>query len=210
MEKHYFLTADGVTGWRVAPDDFPEGAEPVSHLIHQDVVEAMAAGRSVRVVDGEIDYDFERYFVSIDGTPGRTTELDGIPPGALVVSESAHAAARDAIAGGKTIKVIDGVLHIDWQEPEADPDPLTLTLSKRQINAALILAGHTDPDAFIEAAIGTIEDATARALALNDWRHAPHYEREHPLFNNPAMLAATEMSTQEIDDLWTLATQQPF
>lgn len=92
--------------------------------------------------------------------------------------------------------------------PPPDPSPLDQTLTKRQVNTALILSGNTDPDGFIEAAIATIADDTQRALALNDWRYAPYYERNHPLFNDPAMLAATNMTAQQVDDLWALATQQ--
>lgn len=95
------------------------------------------------------------------------------------------------------------------KQQQQDPDPLSLSLTKRQINAALILAGHTDPDTFIETAITAIEDATARALALNDWRYAPYYDRSHPLFNNLAMLTATGMTSQDIDALWLLAIDQP-
>lgn len=137
--------------------------------------------------------------------------------GGIEISSEQYAQAFVAKMSGKVVKVVDGLLDLDWQAPEPDPapepepvDPLTLTLTKRQVNAALILSGITDPDGFIETAVAAIEDDTQRALALNDWRHAPYYEREHPLFNNPAMLGATEMSDQEIDDLWILATQQPL
>lgn len=87
--------------------------------------------------------------------------------------------------------------------------PLERHLTKRQVNAALILAGQVDPDAFVEAAIALIGDATQRALALNDWRYAPYYERNHPLFNDPAMLAATGLSEPDIDGLWLTALGTP-
>lgn len=93
-------------------------------------------------------------------------------------------------------------------DDQSELPPLERHLTKRQINAALIVAGQTDPDGFIETAIASIGDATQRALALNDWRYAPYYERNHPLFNDPAMLTATSLSGQDIDDLWLVALQQ--
>lgn len=96
-------------------------------------------------------------------------------------------------------------------EPEPEPiDPLTLTLSKRQINAALIVGGGlTDPDPAIEAAISNITDPVERALAFNDWRHAPYYERGHDLFSAPDLLAAMDMTPEQVDQLWALGTTLP-
>lgn len=96
------------------------------------------------------------------------------------------------------------------EEPEPEPtDPLVLVLSKRQVNAALILAGHTNPDAFIETAIATIADETQRALALNDWRAAPYYKRDHPLLNDPDILAAAGFTPEDVDNLWLAAVELP-
>lgn len=89
-------------------------------------------------------------------------------------------------------------------------DPLTQPLSKRQINAALILgAGILSPDDFIRSILEAIVDPTARSLALNDWETAPYYMRDHPLFTDTAVLAAAEMTTQQVDALWALGYQQP-
>lgn len=145
--------------------------------------------------------------------------------GGIEITDEQYADARAAKLSGREALVIAGELVIrdpapspqhaweggEWvkpEEPEPDPvDPLTLSLTKRQVNAALILAGHTDPDAFIEAAIATVEDETARALALNDWRLAPYYKRDHPLLNNADILAAAGFTPQDVDDLWAVAAQ---
>lgn len=89
-------------------------------------------------------------------------------------------------------------------------DPLTQTLTKRQVNAALILgAGILSPDDFIRSILEAITDPTARALALNDWETAPYYLRTHPLFTDPAVLTAADMTPQQVDALWALGYQQP-
>lgn len=94
--------------------------------------------------------------------------------------------------------------------PPPEPAATDQSISKRQLVAALILgAGQTDPDSFIEAAIGAITDAVARALALNDWRNAPYFVRTHALFNDPDLLAAAGMSGAAIDGLWSLAVTLP-
>lgn len=103
-------------------------------------------------------------------------------------------------------------------EPEPEPvDPLSLALSKRQIIAALIEAGDMferpelyEADAAIKAAIAQIPDPKQRALALNDWENVlTNYQREHPLFNDPAMLTAMDMTAEQVDALWTLASTLP-
>ncbi|MAN78375.1 MAG: hypothetical protein CML24_14605 [Rhizobiales bacterium] len=146
--------------------------------------------------------------------------------GGIEITEQQYTDARAAKLSGREALVLAGEIvirdpapspdHIwedgEWVAPEpVEPeptDPLTLSLSKRQVNAALILAGHTDPDAFIETAIATITDDTARALALNDWRFAPYYKREHPLLNDPDILTAAGFTPDDVDDLWAVAAQQ--
>lgn len=98
----------------------------------------------------------------------------------------------------------------EWVYAPPEPvDPLTLTLTKRQVNAALILAGHTDPDAFVEGAIDTIADPTQKALALNDWRFAPYFQRSHPLLNDEDVLAAASLTPEQVDGLWAVASTLP-
>lgn len=95
-----------------------------------------------------------------------------------------------------------------YVEPVANP--LDQHLTKRQVIAAMILgAGVLDPDGAVTAAIGSITDPVAAALALNDWRNAPFYKRDHPLFNDADLMAAMSLTSEQIDGLWTLGTQQP-
>lgn len=85
-------------------------------------------------------------------------------------------------------------------------DPLTLTLTRRQINAALIKSGTSlTPDAFVRDAITAITDTTAQALALNDWENASYYKRDHALFNNNDLLTKAGLTAKQVDQLWTLA-----
>lgn len=95
-------------------------------------------------------------------------------------------------------------------ETPEEVDPLGETLTKRQINAALILgAGILSPDAFIKEILQAIEDPVERALALNDWETAPYYLRTHPLFTNEDVLAAAGMTSDQVDGLWVLGYSQP-
>lgn len=94
--------------------------------------------------------------------------------------------------------------------PYEPPSPLTQDLTKRQVIAAMITgASILDPDAAVTAAIGAIADPVARALALNDWRNAPYYKRDHALFNDADLLAAMGLNSASVDALWALAVQQP-
>ena len=147
--------------------------------------------------------------------------------GGIEITDQQYADARAAKLAGREALVIAGELVIrdpapspqhaweggEWvvpEEPEPDPvDPLTLTLTKRQVNAALILAGHTDPDAFVEGAIDTIADPTQKALALNDWRFAPYFQRSHPLLNDEDVLAAASLTPEQVDGLWAVASTLP-
>lgn len=88
--------------------------------------------------------------------------------------------------------------------------PLDQHLTKRQINAAMILgAGILDPDGAVTAAIGSMSDPVAAALALNEWRNAPYYRRDHDLFNDAGLMAAMNLTSEQIDGLWALGAQQP-
>lgn len=88
-------------------------------------------------------------------------------------------------------------------------DPLARSLSKRQINAALILAGIAEPDAFIENAAAAISDETQRALAVNDWRHAALFDRSHALFSDKAALQHMGKPSDEMDEIWLSAGKMP-
>ena len=51
---------------------------------------------------------------------------------------------------------------------------------------------------------------TGHMLARNDWRNVlSNYLRDHPLFNDPDLMAAMSLTSNQIDALWTLGTQQP-
>lgn len=146
--------------------------------------------------------------------PG-TVSTDPIEDG-IAITEEQYLAAIDGMMEGKMVTIVDGALVVDFPpEPEPEPqpepvDPLTLTLTKRQVNAAMIIGGQvTDPDAAIEGAISQVQDPIQRALSLNDWRHAPYYERQHDLFNDPDLLAAMNMTPQQVDQLWQLGTMLP-
>lgn len=94
--------------------------------------------------------------------------------------------------------------------PSDEVDPLTRTLTKRQIVRAMIVgASISDPETFVETAIEAMTDPQAKALALADWRYAPYYIRTHDLFSNPQILTATGMTSQQIDGLWAVGVEQP-
>ena len=87
---------------------------------------------------------------------------------------------------------------------ENDPLP---ALTKRQICGALIRSGTTlDPDAWIENALSFIQDPVEKALALNDWRNAQEYDRDHQLFNNADLLAGVGLTSGVVDQLWALGS----
>jgi hypothetical protein len=116
----------------------------------------------------------------------------GVPEGMGVV---AHAVA-----------VVEDQVRVVYQLEPVAPAPR----SKRQINAALIVAGvTTDPEAWMDGILGHIADPVLRALALNDRRHAPSYERDNPLFNDPALLAAAGLNVAQVDALWAAAGELP-
>lgn len=93
--------------------------------------------------------------------------------------------------------------------PAPSTDPHDYPLSKRQICAALILSGQMNLDAFVTGIIGSIADLPTRALALNDWQNARTYTRDNPLFNEPNLLAAAQMTAAQVDQIWLLAARQP-
>lgn len=94
--------------------------------------------------------------------------------------------------------------------PTPSTNPLDYILTKRQVCSALIMAGVTDdPDGFVLGVLATIPDVQAKALAINDWKYAPSYHRDNALFNDPSLLGAAGITTQQIDQFWLLGAQQP-
>jgi hypothetical protein len=97
-------------------------------------------------------------------------------------------------------------------EAEANEPPPVVILprSKRQINAALILSGlTTEPETWMDGILANIPDPVTRALALNDRRNAPYYERSNPLFNDPALLALAGLTVEQVDAMWAAAGGYP-
>lgn len=94
--------------------------------------------------------------------------------------------------------------------PPPEPSPLNQTLTKRQVVRAMIIgSGIDDPDAHIETAIDAMADPTQRSLARADWRYAPYYMRDHPLFSDTELLSSAGMTPQQVDALWALGVDQP-
>lgn len=123
-------------------------------------------------------------------------------PGKVLINAAGHANAGPGWGW-------DGSAPVE-PEPPAAPVPSDFVLSKRQISAALILSGVTlDPDAWMAALMAYILDPQAQALAVNDWKNAPAYVRDNPLFNDPDLLTAAGMTGEQIDALWMLAKGLP-
>jgi len=160
---------------------------------------------------------------AIRGTPGFEAALLRIYGGMTIWSldDGQWVAQEDLSAierlGFTRQQFLDEIAPFDFPEPVAPdlpqsgiPDPLTVPLTKRQVTRALIIgASLDDPDAFIETAITSITDPAERSLARSDWRHAPYYLRDHPLFSNPELLAAAGMSAAQVDALWAIGVEQP-
>lgn len=91
------------------------------------------------------------------------------------------------------------------------PPPVVIpSRTKRQINAALILSGlTTEPEVWMDGILANIPDPVTRALALNDRRHAPYYERSNPLFNDPALLDLAGLAIEQVDTMWAVAGELP-
>lgn len=112
---------------------------------------------------------------------------------------------------------LDEIAPLDFPAPVAPPlpessapDPLAQTLTKRQVVRAMIIGGGIDdPDAHIEAAISAMTDPAERSLARADWRYAPYYMRDHPLFSDAELLASAGMTPPQVDALWALGVDQP-
>jgi hypothetical protein len=104
-------------------------------------------------------------------------------------------------ATGETIVVPftpEDIAAVEAAAAEALKTPRT----KRQINAALILSGlTTEPEAWMDGILANIPDPITRALALNDRRNAPYYERTNPLFNDPALLTLAGLTVEQVDAL---------
>lgn len=121
-----------------------------------------------------------------------------VPPAGFTLYPNANVGAIGQVWNGSA-----------FVDPPA-PGPAAYDLSKRQICAALIISSTTtDPDGFMVGIIGHIVDATAKALALNDWQNAPVYLRDNPLFNDPDLLVAAGMTSDQVDALWMLAKDLP-
>lgn len=94
--------------------------------------------------------------------------------------------------------------------PVPSTDPADYRLTKRQICAALIIGGvATDPDGWMLTLLDHIEDDTTRALAINDWKNAPYYDRSNALFSDAGLVAAAGMTSGQIDALWMTAKDLP-
>lgn len=104
-----------------------------------------------------------------------------------------------------------GGTYISGTYTPPDAPPATIpTRTKRQINAALILSGlTTDPEAWMDGILANIPDPVARALAFNDRRNAPYYDRSNPLFNDPALLALAGLTVEQVDAMWAAAGELP-
>lgn len=112
-------------------------------------------------------------------------------------------------ATGETIIVPFTPEEIAAAEAAANAPP-DLPRSKRQINAALILSGlTTEPETWMDGILANIPDPVTRALALNDRRNAPYYERSNPLFNDPALLALAGLTVEQVDAMWAAAGGYP-
>ena len=142
-------------------------------------------------------------YANADQTMVTGTDADGntetVPADFTLFRQPEHGPVG-FVANGGTIQ--------PYVEPQ--PNPLDQRLTKRQVIAAMILgASVLDPDGAVTTAIGSITDPVAAALALNDWRNAPFYKRDHPLFNDPDLMAAMSLTSEQIDALWALGTEQP-
>lgn len=140
---------------------------------------------------------------------GTLGQYPGLPNPLPLPSGMAQVAAAEV---GSDYVDFDGAVYhvVEWFKDVPDPLPADYKLTKRQIKRALIISGTSlDPEAFVAAIIAKIPDATMRAVALADWQDAPYYDRSNALFNDPALLAAAGMTSQQIDALWMLAKDQP-
>lgn len=108
-------------------------------------------------------------------------------------------------AASSSVQIVNGIPK--WVNVlEATPFQ---NLTKRQVCAALILANFTtDPNTFVLGVLATITDATAKALAINDWDNAPYFERSNALFADPTLLGTGGITPAQIDQFWRLGEQQ--
>lgn len=124
----------------------------------------------------------------------RASAADPVPAGQIITASS--------------VQLVDGKLK--WVNTTRAAVPSDFQLTKRQVCAALILSGTTDdPDTFVRGVLATIPDAQAKALALNDWANAPFYTRDNALFADPSLLGAAGLTSDQIDQFWMLAKDQP-
>ncbi|WP_172123226.1 hypothetical protein [Devosia sp. 919] len=87
------------------------------------------------------------------------------------------------------------------------PGAHAYTLTRRQLRSAVALAGI--PRDAIPNAIEQIDDSLKCDLALIDWEDAPFYKRDHPLFANPQIIEALDLTAEAIDAMWLLAKDLP-
>lgn len=88
----------------------------------------------------------------------------------------------------------------DPEDPEGPPvDPLTLSLSPRQIRLMLASEGLlTQAETILEGL-----EEPQRTAALIEWQYATEFKRDHPLLLQVAQ--ALELSDTQIDDMWAQA-----
>lgn len=87
----------------------------------------------------------------------------------------------------------DATLAAAIVAPEPPP-PVPAWVTRRQLKQWLIEHGHI---AAVETALAGIEDATARAVALNWWTESLEFRRDHPLVAQ--LTAALGMSGEQVD-----------
>lgn len=48
-----------------------------------------------------------------------------------------------------------------------------------------------------------------QGFLANDWRFAPYFQRSHPLLNDEDVLAAADLTPEQVDGLWSVASTLP-
>jgi len=93
-----------------------------------------------------------------------------------------------------------GLEKVPAHEPAPPIDPLTQPVTRVQFKAVLRIAGLYDA---VVTAINSIEDPTAKAVAITKFEDSDSYDRDDPLF---VMIApAIGVTDEEIDALWVQA-----
>lgn len=103
-----------------------------------------------------------------------------------------------------TLTMPDGTTEEQWQQALAPyaSAPVTIIpdVTPRQMRQALILVGL--PIANVEAALLALPEPY-KSLATIEWEYSVAFQRNRPLVAQIAQ--ALGWSTQQLDDLWTLA-----